>query len=102
MADNTSKCPYCGHENTNLDWDGLGEDEDMEVECSECEKYFTCYFTICRYVHDGKKVPCLNDRECDMQNAYSYNKYGPHPPMDIIGRIHRCPHCGNKREVPLE
>ena len=38
----TVDCPYCGHENDMSDalCDGLGSDNTLDWECSECEKEF--------------------------------------------------------------
>lgn len=36
-------CPYCGYEHDGADL-ASGQDEDIEIKCSECEKKFI-YFT---------------------------------------------------------
>ena len=32
-------CPYCGHEQSDS-WEIMGNDEDGETDCDECEKSF--------------------------------------------------------------
>jgi transposase len=36
---NFSVCPKCGHKEGDA-WDRFGNDDDVEVECSECEYVF--------------------------------------------------------------
>jgi len=36
------RCPYCGHEQQELDMDGCGET--YTIECDECEKEYEMYF----------------------------------------------------------
>jgi len=37
-----TECPYCGHEQQELDMDACGET--YEIECNKCEKEYDMYF----------------------------------------------------------
>jgi|GEM_PF-2875090 len=48
-------CPYCKHE---FDWDGdyPEQDEEMEIQCPKCEKYFKAHASWMLIFSDTDKV----------------------------------------------
>lgn len=52
-------CPYCNHENER---DDIGNPDDYETECSECEKTFM-YSVEYEPIFASRKADCLNGGE---------------------------------------
>ena len=56
------ECPYCGEGQEVCHDDGAGyaEDESHEMQCSDCDKYFT-FQTHISFSYFPEKADCLND-----------------------------------------
>jgi len=74
MAD--LECPYCGADNEACHDDGAGYDESQlhEMQCCQCDKYFTFNTTICFY-YEPHKADCLNDGNHQWVIRNSYPKH---------------------------
>ena len=58
------RCPYCNCEQNICHDDGQGyaEDEQHEMQCSDCKKYFV-FTTSISFHYEADKADCLNDGE---------------------------------------
>lgn len=81
------KCPYCEKENEVNHDDGYGYEEDYAYEqgCSFCEKTFV-YFTSISYYHEGRKAPCKNGGDHNLEEIHGH-------PKEFFKYKRRCKYC---------
>lgn len=95
---NDIECPYCEHTQEVCHDDGVGYEEDRmhEMQCEECEKYFT-FTTYIHYSYTPYKADCLNGSPHRLKKMNIYPQYWP----DAV----RCEDCDYEKRgdyKPLE
>lgn len=83
----TIECPYCG-EYTDEPDESYEEDENYEVNCKHCDKYFFASPYYLKCWNDAKKAPCLNGGDHDY--VHEITAYG-----DKVRKYKEC-ECGKK------
>lgn len=88
------ECPYCEHEQEINHDDGYGYEEDVnhEMECCNCDKYFT-FQTVVTYHYTSEKADCLNDSEHRLSKTLTY-------PVEFSKM--RCKDCDYERDLTKE
>lgn len=87
-------CPYCGKWSSVCRNDGFGtvEDENYEMQCDCCDKYFILRTSII-FSYDSRKADCLNDGNHD----YQITRTNPRECSKM-----RCSMCFDERELTEE
>lgn len=69
------ECPYCEHENDMSDalCDGLGNDNTLDWECSNCEKEFEIYVEF-EPSYSASKIEYTNCSICNEPSRKVYEK----------------------------
>jgi len=86
-------CPYCEEECEINHDDGAfyNEDEQEEMQCEHCDKYFMVATSI-SYYHEGYKAPCKNGEPHDWQPIHGI-------PIEIFKGKERCSYCDEERDT---
>lgn len=89
------ECPYCGAMNNEPDeYYEYDEDEPIEMQCSDCDKSFTCsYYRIIGW-HDAQKLDCANDGDHNFENFISSHGIETHYYKEC--------NCGERVEITRE
>ena len=88
------ECPYCGHGQEVCHDDGFGYEEDVyhEMECSDCERWFT-FTTMISFDYTPRKADCLNEGEHNLKMSTTYPK--------MFSKMH-CDDCEYERTPTTE
>jgi hypothetical protein len=85
-------CPYCREPYDDTDDENHEEDEDYEVECSECEETFTYSFYFIKSYNESKKIPLC--RKIDVDCVWVLIKSVDRPSDDLF---YKCKHCSEHK-----